>query len=82
MKGEMWFITAMTAALMSALLAIALLSRPRTRLYRWARRIFWSFSLLFLSGFLGGPGVNLLNWAAVALLGAPGYGAMALLAVF
>ena len=66
----------LTAALMGALWAFSVFSSPRSRGCRWARRIFWSFALLSVSGALGGVPFSFVNLAAAASLGLPGYAAL------
>ena len=55
------------------------LYRKNSRVFRMAQRTFWSFSLLLLSGALGGVGANVANILTVCLLGFPGYAALAAL---
>ncbi len=76
MDSAHWLIMGLTAALMTALWMISSFSSPKSRGYRWAQRVFWSLLLLWISGNLGGIGLNGINLAAVSVLGLPGYGAL------
>lgn len=79
MKNERWFLVCFTAALILVVMAVSLLYRKNSRVFRMAQRTFWSFSLLLLSGALGGVGANVANILTVCLLGFPGYVALAAL---
>ncbi len=79
MKTELWLLMALTAALFLLLWAFARLARPESRGYRLIRRIFWWAAALWISGRLGGIGLNAVTAAAVFSLGLPGYAAMAAL---
>ena len=68
-----WTLLGCTGALAASLVIISLSAVPKSRAYRWTRRVFWSAALLILGGALGGAGLNLFNLAAVAGLGLPGY---------
>ena len=72
-----WMVLGLTAAIAAALIVFSLSYEPKSRLYRWTRRVFWAAALLLFSGAIGGVGVNLFNLTAVSLLGLPGYGAAA-----
>ena len=72
-----WMLLGLTAAIAAALIVFSLSYEPKSRLYRWTRRVFWAAALLLFSGAIGGAGVNLFNLMAVSLLGLPGYGAAA-----
>ncbi len=75
-----WMLLGLTAAMAAALTIFSLSHEPKSRLYRWTRRIFWAMALLIFSGAIGGVGLNLFNLVSVALLGLPGYlAAMAIL---
>ena len=54
-------------------------AQPVGRAYRWTRRVFWAFAAVSLSGALGVMGVNGATVGAAALLGWPGWAAMAVL---
>ena len=72
-----WMVLGLTAAMAAALTVFSLSHEPKSRLYRWTRRVFWAAALLLFSGAIGGAGVNLFNLTAVSLLGLSGYGAAA-----
>lgn len=76
MSQEHWVMVALTAAMILIMLGVALTSSPRSRWYRWTRRVFWTLALLAVGGSLGGAGLNAVNLCAVLLLGPPGYGAL------
>ena len=73
MDGKLGTLMGMTAALLGLLLCFSLTARPRTRLYRWTRRVFWSALGLWISGSLGGVGLSWMTWAGTAALGGAGY---------
>ena len=75
-----WIMMGLTAALLLTLWMIAAASSPKSRVYRWAQRIFWAFTLLWVSGSLGGVGLNGVNIFTTSVLGLPGYGALWVLA--
>ena len=71
-----WIMMGLTAALLLTLWMIAAASSPKSRGYRWAQRIFWAFTLLWVSGSLGGVGLNGVNLFTTSVLGLPGYCAL------
>ena len=71
-----WSMAGMTALLMLTLWMIAAAFTPKNRAYRWARKVFWSFSLLWVSESLGWIGLNGVNLITTSFLGRPGYGAL------
>ena len=75
MNEAHWTLLGVTAAIAVALTAFSLSHEPKSRLYRWTRRVFWAAALLLFSGAVGGVGLNLFNLTAVTLLGLPGYAA-------
>lgn len=80
MREEHWIVMGLAACLLLTLLGVSLSSAPKTRWYRWTRRVFWSAALLLLSGALGGVGLNEWNLAIAAMLGLPGYAALTVIA--
>ena len=76
MDSGHWIMLGLTAGLLAALWMIAAFFSPRNRGCRWAQRIFWTGLLLWVSGALGGIGLNGVNLAAAVLLGLPGYAAL------
>ena len=77
-----WTLLGVTAAIAVALTAFSLSHEPKSRLYRWTRRVFWAAALLLFSGAVGGVGLNLFNLVSVTLLGLPGYAAAAAILSF
>ena len=77
-----WILLGMTAAIAAALTVFSLSHEPKSRLYRWTRRVFWAAAALLFSGAVGGVGLNLFNLTAVTLLGLPGYVAAAAILSF
>ena len=75
-----WIMLVITAALLLFRLMISAASSPKSRGYRWSQRVFWAFSLLWVSGSLGGIGLNALNLIAARVLGLPGYAALWMIA--
>ena len=75
-----WIIMGLTAALMVALWLISVFYSPQSRSCRWGQRVFWAFSLLWVSGSLGGIGLNGVNLIVSSVLGLPGYAALWVLA--
>ena len=71
-----WIMMGLTAALLTALWTLSAASSPKNRGYRWAQRIFWTFSLLWASGGLGGIGLNGVTFLTAGVLGLPGYAAL------
>ena len=71
-----WIMLGLTAALMTLLWMISAASSPKRRGYRWAQRAFWASSLLWISGSLGGIGLNGVNLLTVCAFGLPGYAAL------
>ena len=82
MHGEHWLVLGLTAGIMGLLACASVLGQPGSRGYRWLRRALWAFLLLFLSGALGGVGVNGFTLPVAMALGAPGYAALTLLRFF
>ena len=76
METGHWIMMGLTAALMLILWMIAAASSPKSRVYRWAQRIFWAFTLLWFSGSFGHVGLNGVNLILTSVLGLPGYGAL------
>ena len=79
MKTEHWVLMGLTAALFLLLLWFASGTRTDGRGYRLIQRMFWSAAGLWISGSLGGIGLNAVTAAAVFSLGPPGYAALAAL---
>ena len=79
MKTELWVLMGLTAALLSLLFRYACRWRPDSRGYRLIRRLFWWAVFLWISGSLGGIGLNQVTAAAVLSLGLPGYAALTVL---
>ena len=79
MKNEQGIIIVYTAALIGILLVFSLHYDPKRRFFVWTRRVFWRCSALMLIGALGGIGLNAFTGAAAALLGLPGYAALAVI---
>lgn len=77
-----WILLGMTAAIAAALTVFSLSHEPKSRLYRWTRRVFWAAVLLLFSGAVGGVGLNLFNLTALTLLGLPGYAAVMVILSF
>ena len=75
-----WIVVGLTAALFVALWGIAIAYSPQNRGCRWGQRVFWACSLLWISGGLGGIGLNGLNLITSSILGLPGYAALWVLA--
>ena len=73
METGQWIMLGMTAALMTLLWMASAVSSPKNRGYRWAQRVFWAGTLLWVSGSLGGIGLNGVNLLTVSALGLPGY---------
>ena len=71
-----WIMLGLTAALMTLLWIVSAAFSPKRRGYRWAQRVLWAGSLLWISGNLGGIGLNVVNLLAVCALGLPGYAAL------
>lgn len=71
-----WIMMGLTAALLLSLWMISVASSPKSRWYRWGQRTFWTFSLLWVSGSLGGIGLNGVNLVTSSILGLPGYAAL------
>ncbi len=82
MNEAHWTLLSVTAAIAAALTVFSLSHEPKTRLYRWTRRVFWAAALLLFSGAVGGVGLNLFNLVSVTLLGLPGYAAAAAILSF
>ncbi len=76
METGHWIMLGLTAALLTVLWMISADSSPKSRGYRWAQRVFWAGSLLWISGSLGGIGLNGVNLLSVSALGLPGYAAL------
>ena len=76
MKNERWYLICFTAVLILVVMAVSLLHRKNSRVFRLVQKAFWSFSLLLLSEALGGVGANAANTLTVCLLGLPGYAAL------
>ncbi len=74
-KGH-WIMLGLTAAWLTALWRISAVSSPHSRGSRWTQRILWTGTLLWISGALGGIGLNGANLIASTLLGLPGYAAL------
>ena len=75
-----WIMAGLTAALFLLLWLISVFYSPNSRGYRWGQRVFWAFSLLWVSGSLGGIGLNGINLIAASTLGLPGYAALWMIA--
>ena len=71
-----WIMVGLTAGLLSALWLISVFYSPKSRGCRWGQRIFWAFALLWVSGSLGGIGLNGVNLFFSSILGLPGYAAL------
>ena len=82
MNEAHWTLLGCTAAIAAALTVFSLAHEPKSRLYRWTRRVFWAAALLLFSGAVGGVGLNLFNLVSVTLLGLPGYAAAAAILSF
>ena len=82
MNEAHWTLLGCTAAIAAALTVFSLSHEPKSRLYRWTRRVFWAAALMLFSGAVGGVGLNLFNLTAVTLLGLPGYAAAAAILSF
>ena len=74
-----WLFLAVLGAMTALLVCFACAAQPVGRAYRWTRRVFWAFAAVSLSGALGVMGVNGVTVGAAALLGWPGWAAMAVL---
>ncbi len=79
MITEHWLLMGLTAALLSLLWLFACVARAESRGYRLIRRVFWSAVGLWISGSLGGIGLNLVTETAVFALGLPGYAALTMI---
>ena len=75
-----WIMVGLTAALLAALWLISVSYSPKIRGYRWGQRLFWTAALLWVSGSLGGIGLNSINLIAASTLGLPGYAALWMIA--
>lgn len=80
MDSAHWIMVGLTAVMMMALWLISVFYSPQSRACRWGQRVFWAFSLLWVSGGLGGVGLNGINLIAVSALGLPGYAALWMIA--
>ena len=76
MKTVYWILMGLTAALFLLLFRFACGTRSDSRGYRLIRRIFWSAAGMWISGSMGGVGLNAVTAAAVFSLGLPGYAAL------
>ncbi len=75
-----WIMLGLTALLLLSLWMFSAAFSPKSRWYRWGQRAFWAFSLLWVSGSLGGIGLNGVNLIAASVLGLPGYAALWMIA--
>ena len=75
-----WIMVGLTAALLAALWLIAVFYSPKSRGCRWGQRVFWTAAMLWISGGLGGVGLNGVNLIASSVLGLPGYAALWMIA--
>lgn len=75
-----WIMMGLTALLLLSLWMISADSSPKSRWYQWGQRTFWTFSLLWVSGSLGGIGLNGGNFLVASTLGLPGYAALWMIA--
>lgn len=71
-----WKVLLLLFCLIGLMLCFSLYSRPRTRLYRAVRHVFWGGAALYSAHLLGGVGMNAFTLAAAACLGAPGVAGM------
>ena len=69
-----WTALLLTGLLLSLMLCFSLNARPRTRLYRWTRRVFWAAAFAYFGQTAGLISCNAATVSAMALLGAPGLG--------
>ena len=76
METGHWIMLGITVALLTVLWMISAASSPKSRGYRWAQRVFWAGSLLWISGSLGGIGLNGVNLFLSGILSLPGYAAL------
>lgn len=74
-----WTALLLTGFLLSLMLCFSLNARPRTRLYRWTRRVFWAAALAFFGQTAGLISCNAATVSALAILGVPGLGLALLL---
>lgn len=80
MEAAHWIFLLAIAILTALMLSFSLAARPKSRGYAVARRVFWAVAVLQGANALGLVGLNPLTAATVALLGAPGLGALLALA--
>ncbi|MBQ6960917.1 MAG: hypothetical protein IJP78_08090 [Clostridia bacterium] len=80
MDAAHWIMVGLTAALLTALWLISVFYSPKIRGYRWGQRVFWTAAFLWISGSMGGIGLNGINLIAASALGLPGYAALWMIA--
>ena len=80
METVHWIMLGLTAVMLMALWMISAAYSPKIRGYRWGQRVFWPATLLWISGSLGGIGLNGVNLIASSVLGLPGYAALWMIA--
>lgn len=79
MEREHWIFLLAIAMMLGLMLFFALEARPKSRLYRGVRRIFWAFMFIHAFSAVGLLGMNGVNLMMTAVLGWPGAAALALL---
>ncbi len=75
-----WIMVGLTAVMLAGLWLISVFYSPQIRGFRWGQRVFWTAALLWISGSLGGIGLNGINLIAASILGLPGYAALWMIA--
>ena len=79
MTESHWAALALTILSLLLMLCFSLNARPRTRLYRWARRAFWAAAAAYFGQMAGLVAMNAVTVSAMAVLGAPGLGLILLI---
>ena len=76
MEKEHWQFLLLTGIALGMMLCFSLGARPKTRLYRWSSRIFWSAAFLQMAEAAGVMGMNGMNLLVICFLGFPGAAAL------
>lgn len=76
MEKEHWQFLLLTGIMLGLMLCFSLGARPKTRLYRWSGRIFWSAIFLQIAEAAGVMGMNGVNMLVICALGCPGAAAL------